>query len=66
MCAKRQRHCAEYLSYREQAYEEWTVAEELEDVRRAWGRFGGRVTRHRYGPKFYRELARKRWERKEE
>ena len=60
MCAKRQRRCAVLLQIREEAFEEWTRAETLSDVRRAWGRLGGRVTLHRYGRQHFAELARRR------
>jgi hypothetical protein len=49
MCAKRQRRCAALLALREEALQEWIVAETYSDVCRAWGRLGGRVTLHRYG-----------------
>jgi hypothetical protein len=57
MCAKRQRRCPALLAIREEALQEWTGAETLEDVRRAWGRLGGRVTLHRYGPQHFAMLA---------
>lgn len=60
MCLKHQRHCGAYLALQEDAYEEWTLAEELEEVRAAWGRFGGRVTAHRFGREHFRLLARHR------
>lgn len=61
MCRKHERHCGAYRALQEAAYEEWEVAEELEDVRRSWGRFGGLVTVHRYGREHFRLLARVRW-----
>jgi hypothetical protein len=60
MCAKRQRRCAVLLQIREEALEEWILAETLHDVRVAWGRLGGRVTLHRYGRSHFAELARRR------
>jgi precorrin-6x reductase len=62
MCAKRQRRCAVLLRIREEALEEWTRAETFEEVCRAWGRLGGRVTLHRYGRDHFSELARRRRE----
>ena len=61
MCAKRQRRCLALLQLREEALEEWTVAETFTDVCRAWARLGGRTTLHRYGRGHFRELARRRW-----
>ena len=60
MCAKRQRRCAVLVEIREEALEEWILAETLHDVRVAWGRLGGRVTLHRYGRSHFAELARRR------
>ena len=60
MCQKRQRHCAALLAIREEALQEWIVAETYSDVCRAWGRLGGRVTLHRYGRQHFAELARRR------
>jgi hypothetical protein len=60
VCQKRQRRCPALLAIREEALMEWTQAESLEDVRRAWGRLGGRVTLHRYGREHFSELARRR------
>jgi hypothetical protein len=60
MCAKRQRRCPVLLQIREEALEEWIQARTLHDVRVAWGRLGGRVTLHRYGPRHFSELARRR------
>jgi hypothetical protein len=60
MCAKRQRRCAVLLQIREEAVQEWMLAETLHDVRVAWGRLGGRVTLHRYGREHFSELARRR------
>jgi hypothetical protein len=60
MCAKRQRRCAVLLQIREEALQEWIVAETYSDVCRAWGRLGGRVTLHRYGRDHFAELARRR------
>jgi hypothetical protein len=57
MCQKRQRRCPALLAIREEALEEWTRAETLSDVRRAWGRLGGGVTLHRYGREHFSELA---------
>jgi hypothetical protein len=59
MCAKRQRRCAVLLQIREEALQEWIVAETYSDVCRVWGRLGGRVTLHRYGPPHFAELARR-------
>lgn len=60
MCQKRQRRCPEALALREAATREWAVAEELHDVRAAWGRLGGRMTLHRYGPAHFSEISRRR------
>jgi hypothetical protein len=60
MCQKRKHRCAVALQLREEALEEWTRAETLEEVRIAWGRLGGRVTLHRYGREHFAELARRR------
>jgi hypothetical protein len=57
VCQKRQRRCAVALQLREEALEEWARAETLEDVRRAWGRLGGRITLHRFGREHFSELA---------
>ena len=57
MCAKYQRRCAVLLQLREAALEKWTRAETFEEVCRAWGRLGGRVTLHRYGREHFSELA---------
>jgi hypothetical protein len=57
MCAKRQHRCAVALQLREEALQEWIVAETYSDVCRAWGRLGGRVTLHRYGREHFCELA---------
>jgi hypothetical protein len=57
MCAKRERRCAVLLQLREEALQEWCEAETLHDVRVAWGRLGGRVTLHRYGPEHFAMLA---------
>ena len=57
MCQKRQRRCPTLLEIREQAVQEWIVAETLHDVRVAWGRLGGRITLHRYGRGHFSELA---------
>jgi hypothetical protein len=48
------------LQLREEALVEWSGAATLSDVRRAWGRLGGRVTLHRYGRQHFAELARRR------
>jgi len=61
VCRKYQRHCGAYLDLQEAAYGEWEVAETLEAVRAAWGRFGGRVTLHRYGRQHFSLMARHRW-----
>ena len=60
MCQKRQRHCAEYARITDDAYAEWCRAEALEQVRAAWGRMGGRVTAHRYGPDHFRRIRARR------
>ncbi len=60
MCQKHQRRCAVLLELREEALEEWTVAETYSDVCRVWGRLGGRTTLHRFGPQHFSELARRR------
>ena len=59
MCRKRQHHCEEYRSLQDSAVAEWAVAETLPAVLAAWGRFGGHVTRHRYGAEHYRRMGRK-------
>jgi hypothetical protein len=61
VCAKRQRRCPVLLRIREEAFEEWTRAETFEEVCRVWGRLGGSVTLHCYGPEHFAELARRRW-----
>jgi hypothetical protein len=64
LCTKGRRYwrrCATWRAYQEAAYAEWPVAETLEAVRAAWGRFGGSVTYHRYGSELYREMSRIRW-----
>ena len=61
MCAKRQRRCPALLAIREEALQEWIVAETFSDVCRAWGRLGGRTTLHRRGSAWFRELALRRW-----
>jgi len=60
VCQKYQRRCPCLLQLREEALEEWIVAETLHEVRAAWGRLGGRVTLHRYGRRHFAELARLR------
>jgi hypothetical protein len=60
MCAKRQRRCPALLKIREEALQEWVVAETFEEVCRAWGRLGGRVTLHRYGRGHFSELGQRR------
>jgi hypothetical protein len=45
------------LLLREEALVEWSGAATLSDVRRAWGRLGGRVTLHRYGREHFSEMA---------
>ena len=57
MCAKHQRRCPELLAIREEALQEWIVAETYSDVCRAWGRLGGSVTLHRYGREHFAALA---------
>jgi hypothetical protein len=57
MCQKRQRRCPALLAIREEALQEWVLAETLRDVRVAWGRLGGRVTLHRYGREHFAALA---------
>ena len=57
MCQKRHRRCPALLAIREEALMEWCAASTLYDVRVAWGRLGGRVTLHRYGPQHFAELA---------
>ena len=48
------------LQIREEALQEWIVAETLHDVRVAWGRLGGRTLLHRRGAGYFSELARRR------
>ncbi len=60
MCRKYERRCPALLEVREEALREWCEAETLSDVRRAWGRLGGRTTLHRRGPSWFSELARRR------
>jgi hypothetical protein len=60
VCQKRQRRCAVALQLREEALEEWMRAETFEEVRSCWGRLGGRITLHRYGPQHFARLARRR------
>jgi hypothetical protein len=60
MCARRQRRCPALLAIREEAMREWSEAETLEEVRRAWPRLGGLVTLHRYGAGHFALLARHR------
>ena len=62
MCVKHQRRCATLLDLREEALNEWTGAETYEEVCRAWGRLGGRVTLHRYGRGWFSALALRRWD----
>jgi hypothetical protein len=57
MCQKRQRRCAVALQLREEALQEWILAETLHDVRVAWGRLGGKIVLHRYGRGHFAELA---------
>ena len=57
MCAKRQRRCAALLAIREEALQEWIVAETYFDGCRAWGCLGGCVTLHRYGHAHLAALA---------
>jgi hypothetical protein len=40
MCAKRQRRCPALLQIREEALQEWIVAETYSDVCRAWSASG--------------------------
>jgi hypothetical protein len=61
MCAKRQRRCAVLLQIREEALQEWIVAETFEEVCRVWARLGGRTTLHRRGSAWFQELASRRW-----
>jgi hypothetical protein len=61
MCLKGQRRCEYRHALEDDAYREWEGAEELEDVRRAWARLGGRTTLHRYGREHFSLLARHRW-----
>lgn len=60
VCRKHERRCAALLELRDQALMEWTVAESYSAVCAAWGRLGGRVTLHRYGPQHFARLARRR------
>ncbi len=60
MCQKRERRCAVLQELREAALQEWTEAETYHDVHACWGRFGGKVTLHRYGRGHFSELARRR------
>jgi hypothetical protein len=60
MCAKRQRRCPALLQIGEEALQEWTRAETLDEVRAAWSRLGGLVTAHRYGREHFSLLARHR------
>jgi len=57
VCQKRQRRCPALLAIREEAFEEWAVAETFEEVRSCWSRLGGRTTLHRYGRSHFSELA---------
>jgi hypothetical protein len=57
MCAKRQRRCPALLAIREEALQEWIVAETFEEVRSCWSRLGGRTTLHRYGREHFAMLA---------
>ena len=52
--------CQMNYQRREEALQEWIVAETYSDVCRAWGRLGGRVTLHRYGRGHFAEIARRR------
>lgn len=63
MCQKRQRRCAVALQLREEALQDWILAESPHDVRVCWGRLGGKVTAHRYGPEHFRRMALARWSR---
>jgi hypothetical protein len=60
VCQKYQRRCPALVGLREEALQEWTVAETQHAVWVAWGRLGGRVTLHRYGPQHFSKLARRR------
>jgi hypothetical protein len=57
VCQKYRRRCDKLLAIREEALQEWIVAETLHDVRVAWGRLGGRTLLHRRGPGYFSELA---------
>jgi len=61
MCQKHRRRCSELWQLRDEALQEWTRADSYEAVRACWGRLGGLVTLHRYGPQHYRLLALHRW-----
>jgi hypothetical protein len=60
MCQKHAPRCPALLQLRDDALQEWTGAETLHEVLACWGRLGGRVTLHRYGPQHFSELARRR------
>jgi hypothetical protein len=60
VCQKRQRRCAVALQLREEALMEWMRAETLHDVRACWGRLGGKITAHRFGPEHFAALSRRR------
>lgn len=62
MCAKYPRRCPALLAMREEALQEWCLAETYSDVCRAWGRLGGKPTLHRRGRAWFSELARRRRE----
>ena len=59
VCAKYQRHCAEYLRLQEIAVAEWCEADNFSDVCRAWGRLGGRICYHRHGSEHYRRMGKR-------
>jgi hypothetical protein len=60
VCQERERRCSALLAMREEAFEEWAVAETLHEVRVAWGRLGDRVTLHRDGRGYYAQIDRLR------
>ena len=60
MCQKRQHRCPDLRALRIEALQEWSRAETLTEVRRAWSRLGGLVTLHRYGAGHFALLARYR------
>lgn len=60
MCQKHERRCTIVRNLRDEALQEWSKAETLTEVRRAWSRLGGLTTLHRYGPGHFALLARHR------